>query len=270
MNPQGTHCQGSRYLRLFWETTASKLPGLPALDIEHTMVTTECVTYENRRIDFGDGVIFVPVEVKLWAPDQPNQSADYFAFAKTKNKAARSPLLSLTVDGHEPSDSSKAGMGKDDYVCLSFKDDILSWLEACERGNTPETTIPVRENLRQRIAAVKSLCGKSEDAETEYTIFKLVIQSGDTGRAALAIRNAANFDRKAREAFKGPLIELVIKAWPAEAGTLRKKAGATRGFRLKTETTGSKSTICGTKSVSRQRQTPMMFHRRKRRPSTKK
>jgi hypothetical protein len=58
MNPQGRHCQGSRYLRLFWETIASKLPSHPLLDIEHTRVTTEYVIDENRRIDPRNGNTF--------------------------------------------------------------------------------------------------------------------------------------------------------------------------------------------------------------------
>jgi len=208
--------QGSRYLRLFWETISTKLKSPLALSIEDTKVMAEYVIDENRRIDITleDSNIFVPIEVKIWAGDQPKQVSDYFAFAKTKNRNSHVPVLYLTVDGHEPSDFSKAGVGKDDYVPLSFKNDILVWLEACVRGNTPETTVPVRENLRQLIAAIKSLCGKSEDAEMEDAIFKLVTKDDDTVRAALAICGAADFKSKALEAFRGPVLELVKKAFP--------------------------------------------------------
>ena len=216
LDPHGKHCQGSRYLRLFWETISLKLKSPLELSIENTKVTAEYVIDENRRIDitFEDGRIFVPIEVKIWAGDQPKQVADYFAFAKTKNKNVHVPVFYLTVDGHEPSEFSKAGVGKDDYIQLSFKDNILTWLDACVRGNTPETTVPVRENLRQLIAAIKSLCGKSEDAEMEDAIFKLIIKDDDTARAALAICDAANFDKKALEAFKNSVLELVKKAFP--------------------------------------------------------
>jgi len=216
LDPHGKHCQGSRYLRLFWETISPKLQKRLDLKIENTKVTAEYVIDENRRIDITleDGRIFIPIEVKIWAGDQPKQVADYFAFAKTKNHNSHVPVLYLTVDGHEPSDYSKAGVGKDDYALLSFKDDILAWLEACVRGNTPETTVPVRENLRQLIAAIKSLCGKSEDAEMEDAIFKLIIKDDDTVRAALAICGAADFDNRAYETFKGPVLELVKKAFP--------------------------------------------------------
>ena len=216
LDPKGKHCQGSRYLSLFWETVSPKLPGQPELSINDTKVTPEFIIDENRRIDitFEDGRIFVPIEVKIGAGDQPKQVADYYEFARKKNKDIHVPLLYLTVDGHEPSDFSKAGIGKDAYVRLSFRDDILAWLEVCARWNTPETTVPVRENLRQLIAAIKSLCGKSEDAEMEDAIFKLVTKDDDSARAALAICGAADFDNRVLETFKGPVLELVKKAFP--------------------------------------------------------
>ena len=214
LNPQGKHCQGSCYLSLFWETISPKLPEQLELSAKDTRVTAEYVIYENRRIDITleDGRIFVPIEVKIRAGDQQKQVADYYEFAKKKN-SVNVPVLYLTVDGREPPDFSKAGVGKDDYTPLSFRDDILAWLEEC-RENTPETMVPVRENLRQLIAAVKSLCGKSEDAKMENEIFKLVTKDDDSVRAALAICGAMDFDKRAWEAFKGPILELVKKTFP--------------------------------------------------------
>ncbi|MDR2757901.1 MAG: PD-(D/E)XK nuclease family protein, partial [Spirochaetaceae bacterium] len=224
LNPKGAHGRSSLYLKLFWETIASKLlkvqaSGRLALDIEHTRVATEYVIDENRRIDIvlEDGNVFVPIEVKIEAGDQPKQIADYFAFARTKNRNSHVPVLYLTVDGHEPSDFSKADLGKDDYVPLSFRDDILTWLEACarENENTPETTIPVRENLRQLIAAVKSLCGKSEDTEMDKAIAGLITQSEDTIRAAVSISGTLQeFDNESKELFKGSILDMVKKELP--------------------------------------------------------
>jgi hypothetical protein len=91
LDPKGAHGRDSLYLRLFWETIASKLPSSLALDVEHTKVTPEYVIDENRRIDIAieDGNILVPIEVKIEAGDQPKQIADYFAFARTKNRKWR-------------------------------------------------------------------------------------------------------------------------------------------------------------------------------------
>jgi hypothetical protein len=211
LNPQGKHGRGSRYLSLFWEAIVPKLPGGLSLDVARAKVRAEYVIDENRRIDIvlEDGTLFVPIEVKIGAPDLSSQAADYFAFAKTKNKDVHVPVLYLTIDGHEPSDLSKADIGKDDYVCISFKNEILVWLEACARESATEVVIPLRENLKQLIAAVKSLCDKSEDTDMENEIFKLVTKDDDSVKAALAIRGAMDFKSRALEAFIGPITKLV-------------------------------------------------------------
>jgi hypothetical protein len=213
MNPKGAHGRGGLYLKLFWETIASKLPCCPELKVEHTRVATEYVIDESRRIDIvlEDGNVFVPIEVKIEAGDQQKQIADYFTFARTKNRNSHVPVLYLTVDGHEPADFSKADLGKDDYVRLSFRDDILAWLDACvrENENKLETTIPVRENIRQLIAAVKSLCDKSEDAEMEDAIFKLITKDDDSIRAALAIRRVTDFRKQVLKTFTDTVLVLV-------------------------------------------------------------
>jgi hypothetical protein len=216
LNPRGAHCQGSRYLRLFWKMVSDKL-GRISLDYENVQVSRERHTSDERFFDIvlEDGNIFVPVEVKIRARDQPKQIADYFAFAKTKNRNNHIPVLYLTVYGHEPSDISKAGLSRDDYVLLSFKNDILGWLEECARENILETTNPVREILRQLIAAIKSLCGKSEDAEMGKAIVSLIIQSADTIRAAVVINgNLQEFDNESKKLFKGSILDMVKKKLP--------------------------------------------------------
>jgi hypothetical protein len=220
LNPQGKHCQGSRYLSLFWETVRPRLPDKLPLDVGRAKVAAEYVINENRRIDIviENGKVFVPIEVKIWAGDQPKQLADYFAFAKTKNKGVHVPALYLTVDGHEPSGFSKAGIGKNDYACISFKNEMLVWLEACARESATEAVVPVRENLKQLIAAIKSLCGKSEDTKMENEIFELVAKDDDTVRAALAICGAMDFKSRALEAFKGPITGLVKNAFHGAVG----------------------------------------------------
>ena len=214
LDPKGKHCQGSRYLSLFWEAISPKLPERLDLGIKDTKVTAEYVIDENRRIDItlADGRIFVPIEVKIRAGDQPKQVADYYEFARKKNKDVHVPVLYLTVDGHEPLDFSKAGIGENAYVPLSFRDDIIAWLEACAR-NTPETMVPVREGLRQYIAAIKSLYGKSEDAEMEDAIFKMVTGNDDSVRAALAICKGTNFRERVLKAFTDALV-LVRASFP--------------------------------------------------------
>jgi hypothetical protein len=222
MDPHGRHCKGSRYLRLFWKTLAPKLPDKLQLDFERTKVTVECGTDKGRRIDIVlfDGKIRVPIEVKIGAGDQSKQVHDYFKFAKKQNKDVHVPLIYLTIGGHKPSDISKGNLGKDDYVTISFKDEILAWLEVCERENKEskeKTAVPVQENLKQLIAAIKSLCGKSEDEKMKDEILKQVIKNDDTARAALAIRDAMDpyFDGIALNEFTERILLMVKKEFPS-------------------------------------------------------
>jgi hypothetical protein len=181
LNPQGRHCKGSRYLRLFWEQIALKWENCPALAFEQTRVTVEYVIEWSRRIDIAleDGVIFVPIEVKIRARDQDRQVADYFAFAKKQNNTVHIPVLYLTLNGREPPDYSKVDLTKEDYVRLSFKGDILPWLEACLNDEETKNTVPVRENLKQLIAAIQYLCGQSEEAKMDNDIIKAITEDAD-------------------------------------------------------------------------------------------
>jgi hypothetical protein len=215
MNPQGKHCKGNRYLSLFLDTLPQKLKD--KLNFKRTTVTTEYSIPDGRRIDIvlEDGKIFVPIEVKIRAGDLPNQVHDYFKFAKKQNKGDHVPLIYLTIDGHEPADFSKKGLGKNDYVTISFKEEILAWLEACERKNKEskeETAVPIQENLKQLIAAIKSLCGELEDAKMKDEILELVINN-DATAAALAIRDAMNtdFGGMAKKEFKEQIFSRVRK-----------------------------------------------------------
>ena len=219
MDPRGQHRQGSGYLKRFWEDIAPKPPGSIALDPEYTRVTAEYVIDENRRIDivFEDGKVFIPIEVKIGAGDQPNQIADYFAFAKKKNGGTEVPVLYLTLDGHEPVDAEKV---KGKYIKLSFKDHILPWLKACLESAEETASVPVREVLKQLIGAVKSLCGQTEDAEMEEAIFKLITRDEDSVRAAAAISEAKNnLDSKVLALFKDSVLKSLPKQLDAEYGS---------------------------------------------------
>jgi hypothetical protein len=217
LNPRGKHYQGNRYLRLFWETIVSKLSSHLALDIEHTRVTPEYVIDENRRIDIvlEDGNVFVPIEVKIRAGDQPNQVHDYYVFSQKKQGGTR--VVYLTLDGHAPTIPYSAKSERE-YFTISFTKDILPWLERClEQG--VEKAVPVRETLKQLIGAVKSLCGQEENAEMDE-IFWLITESEESAKAAATVGEAMNsLDSKVRELFKGPVHKLVKEKLDANYST---------------------------------------------------
>jgi hypothetical protein len=207
LNPKGTHFKGDLYLRLFWEIVAPKIGNI-TLDTARAKVITEYATDESRRIDIviEDGNVFIPIEVKIWAGEQGNQIKDYAQYARAKNGKRHVPVLYLTLWGQEPETAADAN----DYVCISFQDDVLAWLKKCVAQSETENTPPVREIIKQLIEAVNSNLGHKEDEQMDKEISKLVTQSEDTIRAALAInRTLDEFDQETWELFKGPIFTAV-------------------------------------------------------------
>jgi hypothetical protein len=212
LNPKGRHGKGDLYLKLFLDIVCQKIDGHLPLYTKNARVTREHPTYDNRRIDIviDDGNIFVPVEVKIGAGEQKDQLADYAKYAKSQNNGRNIPVLFLTPWGSEP----KTALGFY-VVCISFRDDILSWLEKCLSQKETEHTAPVYEIIKQFINAVKSICGHSEDEAMNKEIVELITQSEETIRAAVAISSALeDFDEESWKLFKGGILDAVNKKLP--------------------------------------------------------
>ncbi|GHV47250.1 hypothetical protein AGMMS49546_36660 [Spirochaetia bacterium] len=208
LDPKGRHGKGDVYLKLFWDMVSQKIKDRPALDTKTARVTREHSTDVNRRIDIviEDKDIFVPIEVKIRAGEQKAQIADYAEYAERKNRGRNIPVIYLTIDGSKPKTAGGAYV-----VCISFKDDILSWLKKCLSQNETEHTPPVCEVIKQLVSAVKSFCGYLEDKAMEK-IAELITQSEESIRAAAAIKGVLeNSDNESWELFKGSILEKVKK-----------------------------------------------------------
>lgn len=70
------------------------------------------------------------IENKIYADDQPLQMYRYNEYASVNLTKRQYVLLYLTLNGSQPSEES---LGEDpiDYLCISYKEDILPWLEHC-------------------------------------------------------------------------------------------------------------------------------------------
>jgi hypothetical protein len=187
LNPKGRHYNGDTFLNYFVEIINEKLNTPLGLDTKNARVNTEYSTDIKRRIDIviEDGKVFIPIEVKIYAKDQKNQVSDYAQFSRLKNGNRNIPVLYLTIDGKDPDNAND-----NEYINISFKTDILKWLNKCLKNNDTEKTIPIREILKQLIEAVKSICGKSEDEKMENAINQLIFQSEDYVKAAVAIKQS--------------------------------------------------------------------------------
>ena len=222
LKPEGLHYRKSVYLGHFMDMVVipyiKKAVGLDLskkFDLSKAKVKKQSSTDESRLIDIeiSDGKVFIFIEAKINAREQPKQLSDYADHSEKTNKAVGFiPVLFLTPNGRD----SDEGTPKNRYVPISFERDIVSWLDACLELEETKKAPPVREVLQQFINAIKSFCGNMEDEEME-AINDLIMVSKDSYTAALMIHDAVNkldFDGKVREIFKEQILSLVREKLP--------------------------------------------------------
>ena len=202
LSPKGSHCQGALYLKLFVRDVLNKhlRSPLPESEFESdAAVDREFRTEGNRSVDLMIQTSmhrrFIPIEVKITAKDQYRQCKDYFEEAKRLSAKRLSEgkgnvtLFYLTPWGKEPDDNSLGGLtvGKD-VICVSFAEDILSWLADCLRQPETIRIAPVREVLQQFMKAIRGFTNQLEDdVKMEYV--KVITGSLRNFKAAVAIGN---------------------------------------------------------------------------------
>lgn len=103
----------------------------------------------------------VVIENKIWARDQPEQLQKYYK--QLKSKGYRDiHLLYLTPHGHKP---SKDSVGELLYKTISYKDNLLPWLERCQQRAYDE--LELRVSVAQYRQLVRKLTG-IDLTETSY------------------------------------------------------------------------------------------------------
>lgn len=158
------------------------------------------------RIDLflTDGKKSLIIENKIYAYDQEKQILRYH------NYKPDAKLVYLTLFPDKPSKESLGGLSVDDIICLSYKDNIIPWLNRCVQlaSNLPY----VRETINQYINTLKHLTNsymiKNDDIIN-------ILGQPENINAAFAIRD--NLDAtisKAINVFLAGLKEKVAKETP--------------------------------------------------------
>jgi hypothetical protein len=161
LNPNGTHGQQDTFLRLFINQFCFKGNEFDSAnchsDVElHTAFISEDRS-EGGRIDIiltDQHHHKIIIENKIYAGDQNQQLIRYH------NHDPNADLFYLTLSGKPPSDSSKGHLKQDeDFRCLSYKNDIIKWLEDCRKEVTVYPI--VRESITQYINLIKYLTNQT-------------------------------------------------------------------------------------------------------------
>jgi hypothetical protein len=189
LNPKGSHLKGDVFLKLFLEVLnpSQKLKNVEnkSFNAETGVVKVEKsigpIDLHNKegedpseatggRIDIylKDGKDnIISIENKIHALDQDAQIQRYCNHRKKKNT-----VYYLTLKGEEPSEDSclklKAG---EDFFNISYRDDIVEWLELCLK-EVPNFT-GLREAINQYILLIKKLTN-TLDTKTEKELFDII------------------------------------------------------------------------------------------------
>ena len=172
LDPQGMHGFKTKFLEAFFKQIGLEF------DPNGCRAKTE-VAYSNGRMDIviSSGDVAVVIENKIYAGDQEDQLKRYKEEWLEAQSGKKQALLYLTLDGHEASNAEHV-----DYQRISYRNDILAWLETCI-GMATEKPL-VKSALEQYKELIKKLTGKDMDPKMEKDITNVVKKSKENYLAA--------------------------------------------------------------------------------------
>ena len=180
LDPKGSHGCGDAFLRAFFEialkgTAYPFESSSPDSCTEH--YTGPIAGDTGGRIDIlvKSSQYGLIIENKIYAGDQDKQLIRYDNYGKEIFGADGYLLVYLTLYGY---DDSKGSITSDDsqkvnYLCLSYAEDILRWLEQCARLAYDKPL--VRESLNQYIQTIKQLTYQDMNQENIQKIIDLAV-----------------------------------------------------------------------------------------------
>ena len=190
LNPHGSHGQEGLYLKLFMQVYASKL-SIDEIEYNRISVQREKWTeaYDGRMdicIEY-DRLPFIILENKLYAKDQSIQLRKYKNEAeriinKSKNPKQKYEIVYLTLDGHEATKDSSEGV---DYIRMSYKKDIIRWLDLCIENSV---RLPLlRETLIQYQNHIKIITNNDMSEFEKQNLYKMLAKYPEATRKILSI-----------------------------------------------------------------------------------
>ena len=191
LNVQGSHGQGSKYLDLFLEQI-----GVTDFDPKTSKIIAEYhigeVDNEEKEGGYIDILMqdkenrCIVIDNKIYAGDQCNQLERYYNFIHQQHEGSK--LFYLNLFGDKPSNESTGNLKDVDYSIITYRSDILQWLERCL--NETDNISTIRETIKQYINVIKILTKQMQPMDNK--IVELITKSSESLEAAS--RTVACFD----------------------------------------------------------------------------
>jgi len=162
---------------------------------------------DGRQIDIviESANRFIPIEVKIYAGDQPAQCYDYCSFAKNKEKtkSIASALYYITRMGDPPSEDSVNSIDGTDklkendegdqnmyrgVVQLSFSTHIKYWLNNCLKITEKEEKPSVHEIIKQFIISTNNF-SNTEESKKMTEIVDTIQNNSEYVKAAAFLKD---------------------------------------------------------------------------------
>lgn len=174
LNPKGSHGLGSIFLQRFLEQLDIQYHidiASVEVKLEEALSKRDDIKVSGGRVDIfikdgNDNTICI--ENKIYASDQNVQIARYCNFNSGKNK-----VYYLTLEGAEPPMYSCGDKKLDvDFFTLSYKEDIIKWLEQCQKEATQFAIL--RETIYQYAILIKKLTNQLSNQKMEKEVKDLI------------------------------------------------------------------------------------------------
>ncbi len=214
LNPDGDHGMKNAFLKSFISFIAKTGCADLNLVTERCTVQVEHFTGDGRiDILIADNLDHkaIVIENKIYASDQDAQMKRYYDYA-TMNYVGGFRLLYLTLDEHDPSDDSLKGLSNTDFYCISYRNDILPWLEQCARIAYDKPL--VRETINQYISLIKSLTGMNSQNDIKQEVINMMATKENFQTAALVANNFVEIKRQIINQVLKPQLEERLKEIP--------------------------------------------------------
>lgn len=202
LNPNGTHGLKSKFLESFILSLGSHF-SIENFNYENAKVRTEHSTEEGRidiLIEDNQNKAII-IENKIYAKDQPEQLKRYNRYAQVYTNGYR--IIYLTLWGDDASTQSGEGVS---YLPISYKQDIINWLESCV---AIASRFPiVRETIIQYINHVKELTNQDMDTKNKEEITQILSNVDNLKAAQTIFQNyQATFDHLVHKHFNPKMEE---------------------------------------------------------------
>lgn len=200
LNVKGKHGQKDVFLKLFIDEIKDISENNVSLEDFITAQSRAIIEMHDGRVNLADDEggridIFITdgrnellIENKIWAGDQEKQLSRYYR--------ANRFIIYLTLDGKEPGLASCGDLKLgEQFICVSYKEHIVNWLEKCikEMANKPI----IRETLNQYLYLVKQLTNQTPNNKMAKEILDLIfVNEYNFSSAAEIIKVLNERDRK--------------------------------------------------------------------------